>query len=164
MFNCLLTVVPSSGYCYYSSNSNGYYYCYNLTYLWVRSLKLTIHDFLMWINSNSKLISNYVISRCCLFLLGPLFFLRQNTFNLCDFTIFDFQRTWWRLFQKRVMRTKLDIYSFIIFFKSTEKKKTPQHFQYAKMLTLTRGKHGSNSHIMFIITSHFIDSPYGPHF
>ena len=28
---------------------------------------------------------------------------------------FDFERTWWRLFQKRVVHTKFDIYVFIIF-------------------------------------------------
>ena len=27
--------------------------------------------------------------------------------------IFDFERNWWRLFQKRVVRTKFDIYVFI---------------------------------------------------
>jgi hypothetical protein len=30
------------------------------------------------------------------------------------FQSFDFDRTWWRLFQKRVVRTKFDIYVFII--------------------------------------------------
>jgi hypothetical protein len=30
------------------------------------------------------------------------------------FQSFDFVRTWWRLFQKRVVRTKFDIYVFII--------------------------------------------------
>ena len=31
------------------------------------------------------------------------------------FKSFDFERTWWRLFQKRVVRTKFDIYDFIKF-------------------------------------------------
>ena len=31
------------------------------------------------------------------------------------FQSFDFERTWWRLFQKRIMRTKFDISVFIIF-------------------------------------------------
>ena len=30
------------------------------------------------------------------------------------FQSLDFDRTWWRLFQKRVVRTKFDIYVFII--------------------------------------------------
>ena len=30
------------------------------------------------------------------------------------FQLFDFERTWWRLFQKRLVRTKLDFYVFII--------------------------------------------------
>ena len=29
------------------------------------------------------------------------------------FQHFDFERTWWRLFQKRVVRTKFDIYVFM---------------------------------------------------
>ena len=32
---------------------------------------------------------------------------------LFGFPIFRFERTWWRLFQKRVMCTKFDIYVFI---------------------------------------------------
>jgi len=32
------------------------------------------------------------------------------------FRSFDFERTWWRLFKKRVVRTKFDIYVFIITF------------------------------------------------
>ena len=28
--------------------------------------------------------------------------------------LFDFQRTWWRVFQKRVMRTKFDLHVFIV--------------------------------------------------
>jgi hypothetical protein len=31
------------------------------------------------------------------------------------FQYFDIEHTWWRLFQKRVMRTKFDIYAFIFF-------------------------------------------------
>jgi len=30
-----------------------------------------------------------------------------------DFQSFELERTWWRLFQKRVVRTKVDIYDFI---------------------------------------------------
>jgi hypothetical protein len=33
-----------------------------------------------------------------------------SSFDIYDF----FERTWWRLFQKRVMRTKFDIYVFIL--------------------------------------------------
>jgi hypothetical protein len=31
-------------------------------------------------------------------------------------TSFDFERTWWRLFQKRVVRIKFDIYVFCFFY------------------------------------------------
>jgi hypothetical protein len=41
--------------------------------------------------------------------LGPLVLLLPK-FKLFGF---PFERTWWRLFQKRVVRTKLDIYVFI---------------------------------------------------
>ena len=34
--------------------------------------------------------------------------------NYLAFKYFDFDRTWWRLLQKRMVRTKLDFYVFII--------------------------------------------------
>jgi len=37
----------------------------------------------------------------------------QRLFNYLAFQLFDYERTWWRLFQKRVMRTKFDIYIFV---------------------------------------------------
>jgi hypothetical protein len=39
----------------------------------------------------------------------------QNLFDYLPFKSFDFKRTWWRLYQKRVVRIKLDIYVFIIY-------------------------------------------------
>jgi hypothetical protein len=45
------------------------------------------------------------ISHSC---LGPLVLLLQKLE-----IIFDFERTWWRLFQKRVVHTKFDIYVLI---------------------------------------------------
>jgi hypothetical protein len=43
---------------------------------------------------------------------------REHVLNLnyLSFQSFDFERTWWRLFQKRVVRTKFNIYVFIKFF------------------------------------------------
>ena len=38
------------------------------------------------------------------------FFLLPKTFQLFGFQSFEIDRTWWRLFQKCVMRTKLDMY------------------------------------------------------
>jgi len=49
-------------------------------------------------------------SRPC---LGPLVYLLPKRFKLLDFQPFDFERTWWRLFQKRVVHTKFDMYVFI---------------------------------------------------
>jgi hypothetical protein len=42
--------------------------------------------------------------------LGPLVYLLAKLLNYLAFQPFDFERTWWRLFQKRIVRTKFDIY------------------------------------------------------
>ena len=41
-------------------------------------------------------------------------FIARKNFNYFAFQFCYFERTWWRLFQKRVVRTKLDIYDVII--------------------------------------------------
>jgi hypothetical protein len=43
----------------------------------------------------------------------PFSFIAPKTLNDLVFQSFDFENTWWRLFQKHVVRTKLDIYVFI---------------------------------------------------
>jgi len=53
------------------------------------------------------------LSRFWLSCLGLFVFLLPKTFKLFGFQIFWLERTWWRLFQKRVLRTKFDIYVFI---------------------------------------------------
>ena len=40
-------------------------------------------------------------------------FIAPKTLNYLAFQSFDFERTWWRLIQTRVVRTKFDIYVFI---------------------------------------------------
>ena len=45
--------------------------------------------------------------------LGPFVFLLLKRLNYLAFQSFDIERAWWRLFQKRVVRTKYDIYVFI---------------------------------------------------
>jgi len=40
-------------------------------------------------------------------------FIAPKTLNFLAFQSFDFESTWWKLFQKRVVRTKFDIYVFI---------------------------------------------------
>jgi hypothetical protein len=40
-------------------------------------------------------------------------FLAQKTYNHLGLQSFDYDRTWWRLFPKRVVRTKLDSFLFI---------------------------------------------------
>ena len=39
----------------------------------------------------------------------------DDCYSTNDFLTFDFDHTWWLLFQKRVVDTKLDIYVFITF-------------------------------------------------
>ena len=46
-------------------------------------------------------------------LFRPFSFIAPKT-KLFDFPIFRFWATLWRLFQKRVVRTKFDIYVFLI--------------------------------------------------
>jgi hypothetical protein len=41
-------------------------------------------------------------------------FIAPKTLNYLALQSFDFERTWWRLFQKRVMRTKVYIYVYIV--------------------------------------------------
>ena len=41
------------------------------------------------------------------------FYISQICFNYLSFQPFDFEHTWWRLFQKRVVRIQFDIYVFI---------------------------------------------------
>ena len=42
----------------------------------------------------------------------PFGFIAPKTLNYLAFQYSDFERTWWRLFQKRVVRTKFDLYIF----------------------------------------------------
>jgi hypothetical protein len=51
------------------------------------------------------------LSRFWLSCLVPLVY--PKTLNYLAFQYFDFECTWWRFFQKRVVRTKFDIYAFI---------------------------------------------------
>jgi hypothetical protein len=46
----------------------------------------------------------------------PFGFIAGKYFNYMTFQSFDFEDTWWRIFQKRVMRTKFDIYVFIFIY------------------------------------------------
>ena len=39
-------------------------------------------------------------------------FIARKTLNYLNFQSFDFERTWWRLFQKLIVCIKLDIYDF----------------------------------------------------
>jgi hypothetical protein len=53
-------------------------------------------------------------------------FLPNKTFNLA-FQSFGVERTWWRLFQKRAMRTKFDTYYFIYKLNTVKKKNWIQY-------------------------------------
>ena len=52
-------------------------------------------------------------SRFSLSCLGPLVLLLPKILFYLTFQFFDFERTWWKLFQKRAVRTTFDIYIFI---------------------------------------------------
>ena len=56
---------------------------------------------------------NYFINSICLQCIKVLF-------NYLTFQFFDFERTWWRLFQKCVLHTKSDIFVFIIIMDNTK--------------------------------------------
>jgi hypothetical protein len=43
----------------------------------------------------------------------PFGFIVLKIFNYLAFQSFDFERTWWKLFQKRTIGTNVDIYVFI---------------------------------------------------
>jgi hypothetical protein len=43
-------------------------------------------------------------------------FFAFKTLNYLAFKSFNFERTWWRLFQKRVVRTKYDVHVYINFY------------------------------------------------
>jgi hypothetical protein len=47
-------------------------------------------------------------------LFRPFGFIAPKTLNYLPFHSSDFERTSWKLFQKSVVRTKFDIYVFII--------------------------------------------------
>ena len=57
-----------------------------------------------------------LLSRFWLSCFGSLVLLLPKLLNYLAFESFDFERTSWRLFQKRVVRTKFDIYVFIFYY------------------------------------------------
>jgi hypothetical protein len=61
-------------------------------------------------------VSRFWLSCLCPYLLHC----SQISLNYFTFKSFDFEPTWWWLFQKRAVRTKFDIYVFIIVFGLTQ--------------------------------------------
>ena len=64
-------------------------------------------------------------SRFWLSWLGTLVYCFQTLLNCLAFQYFDFECTWWKLFQKRVVRTKFDIYVFIQSFNQSSARMMP---------------------------------------
>jgi hypothetical protein len=62
------------------------------------------------INKTKVLLPQVLVTRIGLSCLG---FIAPKTLNYLAFQSFYFERTWRRLFQKRAVRTKFDIYVFI---------------------------------------------------
>jgi hypothetical protein len=92
------------------------------------SNKLYIHSFqtkeqqATWYTSCSTIASKLwiLILHTCgtstnLILFRPFGFIAPKILNYLAFQSFDFRRTRWRLFQKRVVHTKFDIYVFITY-------------------------------------------------
>ena len=65
------------------------------------------------INKTKVLLPRAVILANLPFLCRPFGLITPKTLYYLTFQSFDFERTWWRLFQKRDARTKFDIYAFI---------------------------------------------------
>jgi hypothetical protein len=62
---------------------------------------------LFFLNKESKKIYNDNLKSAILF--RPFDCIAHKTLNYFAFQSFDFESTWWLLFQKHVLRTKLDI-------------------------------------------------------
>jgi hypothetical protein len=60
---------------------------------------------------NLQFLNNIIINKTKVLL--PQAYVTLADYYLA-FQSFNFVRTWWRLFQKRVVRTKFDIYDFLI--------------------------------------------------
>jgi hypothetical protein len=70
-----------------------------------------------WEKKREKKKENYVCTKNWFWLscLAPLVFLILNIFfNYLALQSFDIESTWWRLFQKCVVHTKLDIFFFLL--------------------------------------------------
>ena len=60
------------------------------------------------------MIYRVLLPQAILAVLFRLFgFIAPKALNCLAFQSFDIEPTWWRLFQKRVVHTKFDIYVFI---------------------------------------------------
>ena len=73
-------------------------------------LRILITSLVSSCSSSPLLGIGYWFWRSC---LGLLLCLLPKLLNYLAFQPPDLERTWWRLFQKRVVRTKFDIYVFI---------------------------------------------------
>jgi hypothetical protein len=80
------------------NTTNGFIYFWNLQFL---------NNVI--INKTKVLLPQGLI----IFWLSCLGFIAPKTLNYLVFQSFDFEHTWWRLFQKRVVRTNFDIYVFM---------------------------------------------------
>ena len=45
---------------------------------------------------------------------GPMVFLLPKFLHYLAFKSFDYERSWWQLFQKHVVRIKLDVYVLLL--------------------------------------------------
>ena len=83
------------------------------SFIFVLALLLVGHVLHLWFSV--FVFGNYKISITICLSFRPFGFIAPKTLNYLAFQSFDFERTWWRLFQKGVVCTKFDmIYTFIV--------------------------------------------------
>ena len=89
-----------------------------MLYIWFSySIVRFISEILLtwcWATINHVFLLHCKLQFILIILFRPFGFITHKTLNYLAFQSLDFERTWWRLFQKRVVRAKLDIYGFII--------------------------------------------------
>ena len=95
-----------------SINSEFKYFVIYVISLWLSCLSWMIFSviYVIFIKTHSSIGG---ISWFLAILIRTFVFFAPKTLNYLIFKSFNFERTWWRWLQKRVMRTKFDIYVFI---------------------------------------------------
>jgi hypothetical protein len=75
-----------------------------------------VHAPRFWWSSSYSFTFSFLCVFLSVYVFCSLFLSPFSLLRLCLLTFqpFDFERTWWRLFQKRVVRTKFDVYVLLL--------------------------------------------------